>query len=304
MAHLRIAVFGAGAVGSYYGAMLARAGHSVSLIGRPAHCAAFQQHGVRLQTADSDACYPVTAATDAAAVAEADWVFLCVKSADTEAAGHAMAPHLGPNCGLLCLQNGVDNAARLRAVVPQHAVASAVVYVATEMVGPGHVRHHGRGELLLESTAATRALAPLLQAAGIPVALSENALGALWMKLILNCAYNALSAITQLPYGPLVTSVGVVDTMRDVVAECLQVAQAEGVQLDGDIDAAVSRIAESMPTQFSSTAQDLARGKPSEIDYLNGLVVRRGAHWGIATPANRALWALVKALESQHRPVA
>ena len=299
MTPLRIAIFGAGAVGCYYGALMARAGHAVTLIGRPAHSAAFQKHGVRLQTAHSDACYPVQAATDAAAVAGTDWVFLCVKSADTEAAGHAMAPNLPSQCNVLCLQNGVDNAARLQAVLPHHRVRSAVVYVATEMAGPGHVRHHGRGELLLESSPATAALAPLLEAAGIPVELSDNVLGALWMKLILNCAYNALSAITQLPYGPLVARKGMAETMHNVVAECRDVAHAEGVRLDGDVHAAVRRIAESMPTQTSSTAQDLARGKPTEIDYLNGLVVRRGVHWGIATPANRALWALVKALEDR-----
>jgi 2-dehydropantoate 2-reductase len=117
--------------------------------------------------------------------------------------------------------------------------------------------------------------------------------------LILNCAYNAVSAIAQRPYGENVRSVGINDVMRDVVAECVGVAQAEGVVLPGDLDAAVHRIAETMPTQMSSTAQDIARGKPSEIDYLNGLVVRRGEALGVPTPANRVLWALVKLIEGR-----
>jgi 2-dehydropantoate 2-reductase len=87
--------------------------------------------------------------------------------------------------------------------------------------------------------------------------------------------------------------------MRDVVDECLAVARAEGVQVPGDIDAAVRNIAASMPSQFSSTAQDLARGKPTEIDYLNGFVTRRGQALGVATPANRVLWALVKLIEGK-----
>ena len=119
-------------------------------------------------------------------------------------------------------------------------------------------------------------------------------------KLILNCAYNAVSAITQLPYGRTVVGVGVQDLMRDVVSECLAVAEAEGVQVAGDVHAAVAQLAGSMPSQFSSTAQDLTRGKPTEIDYLNGLIVQRGKALGIATPANRVLWALVKLLECKN----
>ena len=113
----------------------------------------------------------------------------------------------------------------------------------------------------------------------------------------LNCAYNALSAIAQLPYGRLVQGQGVEEVMRDVVQECLAVAQASDVTVAGDIRQAVQRLARSMPGQFSSTAQDLARGKPSEIDHLNGFVLRRGQALGIATPANRVLHTVVKLLE-------
>ena len=138
-----------------------------------------------------------------------------------------------------------------------------------------------------------------LAAAGVPTEISDNVRGALWAKLILNCAYNALSAVGRIPYGELVQQPGVQDTMRDVVAECRAVAAADGVTLPGDVDAAVRRIAETMPGQYSSTAQDLMRGKPSEIDHLNGYVVRRGEALGVPTPANRVLWAMVKLVETQ-----
>jgi 2-dehydropantoate 2-reductase len=123
--------------------------------------------------------------------------------------------------------------------------------------------------------------------------------GALWAKLILNCAYNALSAITQLPYGQLVKGAEVTAAMRDVVDECLAVAKADHVTIPGDIDAAVRKIAETVPGQYSSTAQDLARGKRTEIDHLNGLILRRGEALGVATPANRLLHAIVKLMESK-----
>ncbi len=294
---LSVAVLGAGAVGCFYGGMLARAGHRVTLIGRPQHVQAVQASGLRMQTLTFDETVPLQASTEAAAVAGADLVLFAVKSPDTQTAGAQMRPHLAPGALVLCLQNGVDNAERLRAVLPGVQVAAAVVYVATEMAGPGHLRHHGRGELVIEPSPRSAEMAQSLIAAGVPTEVSDNVRGALWAKLILNCAYNALSAVGRIPYGELVQRPGVLDVMQDVVAECRAVAAADGVTLPGDVDAAVRRIAETMPTQFSSTAQDLMRGKPSEIDFLNGYVVRRGEALGVPTPANRALWAVVKLVE-------
>ncbi len=297
---MKVAVMGAGAVGCYFGGMLARAGHQVTLIGRPQHVAAIARDGLRMETTSFDEQVPLAASNEPSAVQGARLVLFCVKSLDTESAGAQIRPHLAPDALVLCLQNGVDNADRLRVVLPETAVAAAVVYVATEMAGPGHVRHHGRGDLVIEPSNSSEAVAQALIAAGVPTEISNNVRGALWAKLILNCAYNAVSAIAQLPYGRAVQGEGVKDVMRDVVAECLAVAQAEGVQVAGDVHAAVDKLAGSMPGQLSSTAQDLARGKRSEIDYLNGLIVRRGEALGVATPANRVLWALVKLLESKH----
>ena len=295
----KIAVMGAGAVGCYFGGMLARAGHDVTLVARPQHVEAIRRDGLRLQATSFDEQVPLSASSDASAVMGADVVLFSVKSTDTEAAGAAIRPHLLPKALLVCLQNGIDNAERLRAVLPQHEVAAAVVYVATEMAGPGHVRHHGRGDLVVEPSSATHMLARALAAAGVPCEISADVRGALWAKLILNCAYNAVSAIAQLPYGKTVVGDGVRDVMRDVVAECMDVARAEGVQVPGTVFAAVDQLADSMPAQYASTAQDLARGRRTEIDYLNGLIVRRGEALGIATPANRVLWAMVKLLESR-----
>jgi 2-dehydropantoate 2-reductase len=296
--HLKIAVMGAGAVGCYYGGMLARAGHDVVLIARPQHVAAIERDGLRLQTQTFDEQVHLKASTDVASIAGADVVLFSVKSSDTEATGRLMQPFLRADALVISLQNGVDNADRLRVVLPGQAVVAAVVYVATEMTGAGHVKHNGRGDLVIEP-AGTGSVVQALVAAGVPTEVSSNVRGALWAKLILNCAYNAVSAITELPYGKTIAGQGVLDVMRDVVAECLAVAEAEGVQVAGDVHAAVAKLADSMPKQFSSTAQDLARGKPTEIDFLNGLIVQRGQALGIATPANRVLWALVKLLEAK-----
>lgn len=295
---MKTAVMGAGAVGCYYGGMLARAGNEVTLIGRPQHVAAVRRDGLLMDTQSFKAHVPIQASTDASGIKGAKLVLCCVKSTDTARAAAEMAPHLAADAVILTLQNGVDNAERLQALL-QREVIPTVVYVATEMAGPGQVKHHGRGELVIGASASSAELVKLFAAADVQVEISANIMGALWAKLILNCAYNALSAITQLPYGRLVQGEGVEDVMRAVVQECLDVAQAAGVTVPGDMWEAVQKIARTMPTQLSSTAQDLARHKRSEIDHLNGYVIAKGKALGVPTPANRVLHALVKLLESR-----
>ena len=292
----RIGVMGAGAVGCYYGAMLARAGRAVTLIGRPQHVQAIERSGLRLQTSASDETISMRASTEPSGLRGAELVLFSVKSSDTEAAGRAMAPYLERGAAIVTLQNGVDNAERLAATL-EREVIPACVYVALEMAGAGEVRHHGRGELVLGRAPQSDTIAATLRAAGVPVEISGNVIGALWAKLVVNCAYNALSAIAQLPYGELVQGDGVPEVMRDVVDECLAVARAARVELPGDMHEAVRGIARSMPGQLSSTAQDLARRKKTEIDHLNGYVVRQGDQLGVPTPTNRALLALVRLLE-------
>jgi 2-dehydropantoate 2-reductase len=294
----KVAVMGAGAVGCYYGGMLARVGHNVTLIGRAQHVEAVRKSGLRLETKAFDEHVRMQASEDPSGVRGAKLVLFSVKSPDTERAGAVLAPHLDPDAVILSLQNGVDNAERLAATLGREVIP-AVVYVATEMAGPGHVKHHGRGELVIGTSSVSPHIAAALVAAGVPVEISDNVVGALWAKLIVNCAYNALSAITQLPYGRLVKGEGIPEVMRDVVDECLAVARAAGVNVPGDMHAMVPRIAATMPGQFSSTAQDLSRGKPTEIDHLNGLVVRKGEALGVPTPANRLLLALVKILDAK-----
>jgi 2-dehydropantoate 2-reductase len=274
---LQVAVMGAGAVGCFFGGMLARAGHDVTLIGRPGHVEAIRDRGLRMETRMFDEQVRLRADTEPSAARGAQVVLFCVKSTDTVSAAQALAPYIGADTLLLSMQNGVDNAERLRDTVPQ-PVSAAVVYVATEMAGPGHVKHHGRGELVIEPAPGAERVAQALIAAGVPTEVSDNVRGALWSKLLINCAYNALSALAQQPYGELVKGEGVWTVMDQLVDEGLAVA-------------------ETMPGQFSSTAQDMSRGKRTEIDHLNGFLVRRGEVLGVPTPANRVLHTLVRLAE-------
>jgi 2-dehydropantoate 2-reductase len=293
---MNIAIMGAGAIGCYFGAVLAQAGHSVVLIGRAAHIDAVNRHGLLLETKAFKGYIPVQGSTDASAVAGADLVLFCVKSRDTESAGLSMAPYLKPGTQVLSVQNGVDNAERLQKAIGQ-TVIPTVVYLGTEMAGPGHVRHHGSGELIIGATPGSAGLARLFVEAGNPARIADNVAEVLWQKLITNCAYNALSAVSQLTYGPMLEVAGASDVIRNAVQECVAVARACGVAVPEDILEKTLALGVRMPSQASSTAQDLARGKTTEIDYLNGYVVRKGAELGIATPTNLALQVMVKLRE-------
>ena len=295
-----VAVLGAGAVGCYYGGVLARAGYPVTLVGRPLHVEPMLREGLLLETPSFRGHVPVRAGVDASAIAGARLVLCCVKSYDTEAAARQMAPHLGRDTVVLSMQNGVDNAQRLQALLPV-PVATAAVYVAAQMAGAGHVRLHGRGDLVIGAEPAGEWIAAIFRDAGIAVEISARINGALWGKLVINCAYNALSAITQLPYGRLVAGAGIETAMRSVVDECLAVARADGVPETGITWEVVRGIADAMSGQVSSTAHDVARGRRSEIDHLNGHVVERGRALGIAVPANQMLHAIVRQLERGSR---
>jgi 2-dehydropantoate 2-reductase len=303
---IKVAVLGAGAVGCFFGGMLARAGQRVTLIGRQQHVDAFKKSGLHFEGLKFNEKIKVDASTEASAVRGAKLVLFCVKSTDTEEAAAQIAPHLATDAIVVNLQNGVDNTERIQARMPQ-AVVPAVVYVATEMAGPGHLKHHGRGDLVIgdlsrkTSPAALKSVKLWFEEAGVPVVISDNVAGALWEKLVVNCAYNALSALSQLPYGRLIDGAGIREVMRDVVLETEAVAKASGVNMAPDQLAKTFRIADAMPAQFSSTAQDLARGKPTEIDHLNGFVARRGEALGIPTPVNRVLHSLVRLQETKNR---
>ena len=294
----RIAVVGAGAVGCYFGGMLARAGTPVTLIGRPQHVEAITRDGLFLDSPHFQQQIPVSASTQMSTAREAELILLCVKTTATVEAAKSLAPYLAPDAAVLSLQNGVDNVERIRSAAPIEAFP-AVVYVAAEMTAPGRVKHTGRGDLIIgdllghaEKDAARQrqleTISALFARAGVPCRVSDDIEGELWTKMIINCTYNALSALGRARYHRLAQNPWTREVMIQAVQEAVAVARAAGVRLpDVDMIEVVLKIAESMANAISSTAQDLARGKLTEIDSLNGYLARRGAELGIATPSIR-----------------
>jgi 2-dehydropantoate 2-reductase len=313
-----VAVVGAGAVGSFFGGLLAKAGYAVTLIGREAHVRAVIDQGLRITMADGSdhRLTNIQASVDPSLISGARLVLLTVKSYDTERVAEQIAPFLHPQAVVLSMQNGVDNPERLQRVLRAKGlngvlVVPTAVYVATALSEPGHVTHHGRGELVIgplragESgeTSAVERLSEVQSAfakAGVPVEISESVMAELWGKLVVNCAYNAVSALSQMPYGQIVAVPAMRDLMDAAVCEVVAVAQADGIGLElKAARAATEKIGQTMAGQRSSTAQDVARAKPTEIEHLNGLIVRRGLALGIATPVNQALYALIKLVETR-----
>ncbi len=300
-----IAILGAGAVGCYFGGMLARAGVPVTLIGRARHVDAIERDGLFFDGLHFQQQIRIAATTEIHAARDAAIVLFCVKTLDTEDAAKALSPHLAPGAVIVSLQNGVDNVARIRSAAGVEAVP-AVVYVAAAMAAAGRVKHSGRGDLVIGDVWGNHRLrqslagiAALFENAGVPCRVSENVEGELWTKMIINCAYNAISALGRARYGVLARQPETREVMRQVTEEALAVARAAGVRLpDIDMLETVRKIADAMSEATSSMAQDIARGNRTEIDSLNGYLVRRGAELGVPTPANQTLHALVKLLES------
>jgi 2-dehydropantoate 2-reductase len=299
----RIAVAGAGAVGGYFGGMLARAGAPVTMIGRATFVEAVRKNGLLLDTVQFKETVRIEVSADLAAVRDADLVLFCVKTTDTESTARALAPVLSSSATLISLQNGVDNAEKIRAAGID--ALSAVVYVAASVPEPGVIKHVGRGDLVLgPPNARSQKFAALFQRAAVSCRISDNIDGELWTKLIWNCALNAISALGRARYGQIAASEDARKLVELAVNEVLTVAQAAHIQLPSVETpqaglAGALKIATQMSGAISSTGQDLMRGKRTEIDSLNGYIARRGMELGVPTPINHALWTLVKLAEGR-----
>lgn len=309
---LRVAVIGAGAVGCYFGGMLARAGVQVTLLGRPGSrnpgLEAMARDGLRFESVNFHERVAVAVSADPAAVHDADIVLFTVKTIDTESAARGMASYLRPGAVVLSLQNGVENEEEIRAALsPAATVVPAVVYVAAAMAGPGHLKHSARGDLVIGAghqpppEGTLERVAKMFQAAGVPCKISENIEGDLWFKLVWNCAGNAVSALGRATYGLCGGAQPSRELMTAAALEVIAVAEAAGIKLPKlDPVAMGEKVVASFGDATSSTSQDVERGRRTEIDSLNGVVVRRGAALGVATPINRTLWALVKLLDASN----
>jgi 2-dehydropantoate 2-reductase len=304
----KIYVLGEGAVGCYFGGMLARANQDVTFIARLERAKALNEYGLEMDCKAFHETVKVKASSDLALLRDADLVLLCVKSLDTEQTLSEIKSILPNTAVLLSLQNGVANI-EIASKTISNRIYAAVVYVAAGMIGQRTMKHHGRGELLIGGLGNNTAddqenlegIRHLFEAANVPCLITSQIKRDMWLKFLVNCSFNAISGIGQIPYGEMVKSPEIVQLIEEITKEFLAVAALEDVKISmSEALTANDSIATTMVTQVSSTAQDLSRGKKTEIDFLNGYIVELGRRHGIATPYNESVHALVKMLESRY----
>ncbi|HXV77869.1 MAG TPA: 2-dehydropantoate 2-reductase [Candidatus Polarisedimenticolaceae bacterium] len=306
----RVAVVGPGAVGGYFGGMLARAGARVTLVGRPgtalgAHLSQVARHGLRIEGARIRETIAVEVTDTPRAVAGAELVLFCVKTVDTDEAASGIAPYVRDGAIVVSLQNGVDNVERLRRAGVD--ALAAVVFVGAAVERPGVIDHRGRGDLVVGALAGgSRAGAPTdagrvavwFERAGVPCRVAETIERELWIKLIINSMSNPIAAVTGATYAEIAEFEPAWRLAVVIAGEAVGVGNAAGVGLELDEVLARARaVIESVGASTASTRQDVERGRATEIDALNGYLSRRGSELGIPTPVNDAMHALVKLRE-------
>ena len=296
------------------GGVLTEAGHEVWLINRnAAHVDLLMQRGLVLRTDGIDRMVRVRAATSAAGVdgasGPADLLIVLVKSFHTEAAMRSAVSLLGSQTVVLSLQNGLGHEEVLADIVGRDKLLAGKTYVGGTQLAPGHVIAGTRqkqtviGELDGTVSARATAVAAAFNAAGLDTTVSENIMGTIWDKLLVNVATGALSGITRLPYGELYQVPELEACAVAAVTEAMAVARACGVRLSitEPVDA-WRRAGAGLPFEFkNSMLQSLEKGSVTEIDFINGAVVQQGAIYGVLTPVNQTLVAAIKGIEKSWR---
>jgi len=305
---LRIAIVGAGAMGSLFGGLLAEAGEDVVLVDVwEEHMRAINERGLRIRGVSGDRVVRVKATTKHAEVGVVDLVLLQVKSYATEKAIRDALPMVGERTVVLTLQNGLGNVEKIAAVVGRERVLAGTTAHGATVLGPGEIYHAGRGPTVIGEvdgriTDRVKAIAELFNRAGIETEVTDNIMGAVWTKMLANVAINALTAITGLYNGELLELEETKAVMLKAVDEAVAVAKAMGIKLlVEDPHEFVLGIARATATNKSSMLQDVERGRRTEIDAINGMIVHYGRELGIPTPVNEALVAAVKGIELRMR---
>jgi 2-dehydropantoate 2-reductase len=299
---MRIAVMAAGAVGGYFGARLAAAGHEVAFIARGAHRDAMRRDGLKIESSLGDLHLKGLSVTDdPREVGPVDVVLFAVKLWDTETAGEQARPLLGPKTRLITLQNGVDSVERLAPVLGNEATIGGATYVVTTIARPGVIRHTGTiarircGRLDRRPDPGLAGYVEEMKTAKLDITLSENMLLDLWKKFVLLSGTSGITASTRQPLGVIRDDEDMRALLYKLMHETMAVGRAVGVEFAPDFPAELDRaVAGFAPDMRASMANDLAAGNRLELDWLAGKVVALGRKYAVPTPAQEAVYAILK----------
>lgn len=298
---MRIAVYGAGGVGGYFGGRLALAGAEVHFIARGAHLVALREHGLRVRSVKGDFEVNAPATDDPADVGPCDFVLFCVKTFDTDAAAARLGSLVGAGTAVVSLQNGVENEEKLARSVGYEHVMGGAAFIFAEIAEPGVIVHTGGpasitfGELDGRASQRAERLLACCEQAGVAAELSASITTVLWAKLAFICAQAGLTAAVRLPIGEIRRVPAAWAAFGCLVAEVCAVAEADGnpvPQAAQERALALAQAAE--PGSFSSLHDDLVAGRRMELEALHGFVVRRAAQYGLAVPTSEAVYAILQ----------
>jgi 2-dehydropantoate 2-reductase len=298
---MRIVVMGSGGTGGFFGAKLARAGEDVTFVARGAHLEAIRARGLRVKSAPEGEWVVKAPAVDRLdGLPPADLVLFCVKSFDTESAGQAIVPVLGPDTGVLSIQNGVDNEDKLEGIVGKGRVLGGIAQVFATIESPGVIRHNllGRiqfGEMDGRESPRARAFLDACGRAHIPCELSRDVPRTLWGKYVYLVAHAGMTALTRCPAGIIRALPETRRLYRLLLEEMAALARASGADLGpGIVDTCMGFLDALGANGYSSLHHDLMHGKRLEIDALQGHAVRLGERYGIPTPMLFAVYAALR----------
>ena len=304
---MRIAVMGAGAVGGYFGAKLSASGHNAAFLARGAHLDALRREGLRVDSPGGNLRIQNALFTnDPGEIAVVDLILFCVKSYDTDAAVGALAPMIGNATTILSLQNGVDNADKIAARWGERRALAGVVYLGSQLVGPGTIKHSAGGTIVFgelngSMRDTTMSIEHALTSAGIPSDISTDIRKAQWRKLLWNAPFCAISCLTRATVKEIIESDSLRKLAVDCMAEVKQAAYTQGVDLEAELVHETLNFSKTLGGFKPSMLQDLEAGKPLEYEAFNGIVVKLLRQAGNDAPVNQVFYGTLEYLDKRIR---
>jgi 2-dehydropantoate 2-reductase len=306
---MKITIVGAGAMGSLFGGLLSESGNEVYLLDIwKEHVETINKNGLWIEGLSGDRFIKAKAVTEPKEIGVTfDLIIIFVKSYHTESAAKNISLLVGENTSILTLQNGLGNFEILSDIFGSEKVIAGTTSYGATMLGPGRVRHAGIGPTIIgelngQTIARTEKIAHTLTQAGIKTDTSNNVLGLVWSKLLINVGINALGVLIRVKNGELIQGKYSLRLQRELVEEALEVAKRKGIKLvHQDMVKEVALICEKTITNINSMLQDVLKKRKTEIDFINGAIVREGERLNISTPVNQVITDLIKAIEEAYK---
>jgi 2-dehydropantoate 2-reductase len=304
---MKIAIMGSGGIGGYYGCLLARAGHAVTFIARAAHLASIQTNGLQVKSVHGDFLVkPANATDNPIDIGPVDLVLFCVKTPSTEQAVQVIRPIIAPHTVVMSLQNGIDAAERIGAIIGMQHMLGAATWISSAIESPGVVRHFSKfrriafGELDGQTTQRAEAVLEALQSSGATVELSMDIHKVLWTKFVFIAAASAVGSLTRLEIGEYRAVPETRNLLTDIMREVEALARSQNIALEADVvEKSLAFIDTSAPSIKPSMQRDIETGHVSELEAIIGIIGRKGHELNVLTPVADFVYAALLPIEQK-----